>query len=655
MASFLQNYTLRTQFFVLCSVMILGFVTIYAVTSWGRQSMDKNLEITFAANDLSKSVLRIEIEFLNIRRAEKDFLLRKDEKYNTRHQESVNKLLELLEGLAIYSENFPDIVEEKEKFKEAFSQYKEAFNDIYNKQVKIGLDEENGLIGELRKAVHAIEETVKIHNIIVLENVMLAMRRHEKDFLMRKDKKYLEKMSSENKRFQSVLSTISIDDASKKAMADNMSLYQSKFTVVAEGILGMEDALSKLSEAYAAAEPHMEKLVMIAEEAQKKAMASYYVIHQSVNFTVTVLFFVVAGVVVLLAILLSRATTRAISVLGGSMKIISAGQTNEDIPFLNSRGSFLPMAQALDVFRNNLIRNRVMEEEQRKETELRLVRAQKVNALASEFEGNISKVLAELSQATTALSITAENLNDNANNTNQKTAIVASSSEETSSNVQSVAAAVEELSATIAEISQQVTNASSVAGKAVDQAENANVLITGLKSASDEIYNVIAVINDIAEKTNLLSLNATIEAARAGEYGKGFAVVANEVKELATQTGRETESISQKITVVQKTIGSVISAIQDINTTIKTISHISNSIAAAIEEQGSATREIARNVQEASIATNEVSSSIVDVSSMAKKTQEAAAIVSDASGSMSNENERLKVTVNQFLTQVKAA
>jgi methyl-accepting chemotaxis protein len=655
MAFLIQNYTLRTQFLVLCLVMISGFLFMSAVISWGKSNLDMHLETAFEANDLSKNVMKMEIQFLNIRRAEKDFLLRKDEKYIQRHKEAVEKLTQLTKDLSVFEEKFPAIVDEKEKFLTAFDDYVQAFNTVHETQVKIGLDEKSGLVGTLRKAVQGVEEIVKTQNQMALENLMLTMRRHEKDFLMRKDPKYLEDMKKRHEKFLAVLNASLIDGATKKTITDLMATYQADFSAAVSGILGMEESLSKLSDAYAAAEPFMEHLITIAEEAQTEAKSHYTATSQSITYTVAVFVLFVAGIIVAMAILLSAAITRAISTLGSSMTTLSTGQTEVDIPFLETRGSFSSMAKALGIFRENLIRNKTMEEEQRKETEIRLARAQKVNALAADFEKNISIVIGELSQATVALAITAENLNENANNTNQKTIIVSSASEETSANVQSVASAVEELSATISEIAQQVTNASSVASQAVDQAEKANVLIVGLKSASDEIYNVIEVINDIAEKTNLLSLNATIEAARAGEYGKGFAVVANEVKALATQTGKETQNISQKIGVVQSTIGGVIASVQEINKTIQTISHISASIASAIEEQGSATREIARNVQEASAATNEVSASIGDVNEMAKKTQEAASIVSEASGSMSTENERLKGTVDTFLMQVKAA
>ena len=90
-----------------------------------------------------------------------------------------------------------------------------------------------------------------------------------------------------------------------------------------------------------------------------------------------------------------------------------------------------------------------------------------------------------------------------------------------------------------------------MAKNAVDVADATNQTVQKLGDSSVEIGNVIKVITSIAEQTNLLALNATIEAARAGEAGKGFAVVANEVKELAKETAKATEEISQKIEAIQ--------------------------------------------------------------------------------------------------------
>ena len=99
--------------------------------------------------------------------------------------------------------------------------------------------------------------------------------------------------------------------------------------------------------------------------------------------------------------------------------------------------------------------------------------------------------------------------------------------------VQTMAAATEELSASIREIGRKVSEADATASSAMQTTEQLAGAIQGLNEAAGKVGRVVALIDAIANQTNLLSLNATIEAARAGEAGKGFSVVANEVKQLA--------------------------------------------------------------------------------------------------------------------------
>src|SRR5262249_16901373 len=151
----------------------------------------------------------------------------------------------------------------------------------------------------------------------------------------------------------------------------------------------------------------------------------------------------------------------------------------------------------------------------------------------------------------------------------------------------------------IADIGRQVAGSTASTGRAVNEANRAGSEIRTLADAALRIGDVVKLISEIAEQTNLLALNATIEAARAGEAGRGFAVVASEVKSLATQTAKATEEISAKVGEMQQSTTNSVAAVEAITQTIAEINGITEAIAASIEQQGQATREIARNVQEA--------------------------------------------------------
>ncbi|MGY1815099.1 methyl-accepting chemotaxis protein [Blastococcus sp. SYSU D00820] len=165
-----------------------------------------------------------------------------------------------------------------------------------------------------------------------------------------------------------------------------------------------------------------------------------------------------------------------------------------------------------------------------------------------------------------------------------------------SGNVAQVATGAQEMTASIREISRSAQEAASVASDAVQIVASTNDTLTQLGTSSAEIGNVIKVITGIAEQTNLLALNATIEAARAGEAGKGFAVVANEVKELAQETAKATEDVSQRIAAIQGDSGQAMRAIGRIGETVGQISALQTTIAAAVEQQTAATAEIDRNI-----------------------------------------------------------
>ena len=258
-----------------------------------------------------------------------------------------------------------------------------------------------------------------------------------------------------------------------------------------------------------------------------------------------------------------------------------------------------------------------------------------------------------VSSASEELSATSQQITANSEETSAQADVVSNATRQVSQNLQTVATGAEEMGASIKEIAKNATEAAKVATSAVKVAETATETVSKLGDSSTEIGNVIKVITSIAQQTNLLALNATIEAARAGEAGKGFAVVANEVKELAKETAKATEDISNKIEAIQSDTKAAVDAIASISGVINQINDISNTIATAVEEQNATTNEMSRNVAEAAQGSGEITSNIAGVAEAAQSTTRGATDTQKAAEAMVQMSAQLRGLVAQFNLKAK--
>ncbi len=557
------------------SLLIMVLVNTYSTN---------NRSALFAGIELSSS---IDNTILQLRRNEKGFIARKNEKYVQKYRNNNLKLKEKIATLSSLFKTYHLPTTDTEQLMVAIDQYDRHFQRLVEQQRVIGFHAKDGLYGELRNAAHAIEDMIKKQNPLLLVD-LLQLRRDEKDFMLRADVKYIDKFEAHYQIMRQRYLSLGISEPTV------LNHYHKMFIQLTEAYHTM--GLSP----DAGIRGDMRSSIHGTEQLLKKVLANSQEQLASTTFNMSILtyslFILIFSLAVLGSVLLSRSILRPIIGLRNMMIDIS---TNKD---LTLRVNELGNDELSDM-------------------------SHYFNVMLSQFESiivNVNSSVETLNEANHRLSENIITSHQGVENQLNETDMVAS--------------AVSQMIATIEGIT---TNTTDAAAKSISTNQNAQhgqqrvaditaqvqLLTKNLTSSEQEVAklvidsqnigSVLDVIRSIAEQTNLLALNAAIEAARAGEQGRGFAVVADEVRTLASRTQESTKEIETIVVQLQNRTQNMVSLIADclvqgqecsqkasaagdmlseITDDVTMISGMTSSIATAIDEQGDGVSAVNQHV-----------------------------------------------------------
>jgi len=572
---------------ILCSIILIVYTSIDKIESM---------------HELSNSTSKIEIMTLKLRKAEKDFLARsiKDAQYYKTNQsqyikqfdeliQSCNSLLTELEKdeYIIDFQILPQIINCK-KLLETYNQNFKTLAALYTERGY----HDYGLIGEMRNSIKKVENMAE--NKAILNQIYL-IRKNEKDYLLTQDTKLrTANIKLVNDLIQNINSDRSLSSMFKNTSNEELPKYLSLLDRIVQddekiGFSENEGVYSELRGTVHQIEPLVVEIKMHLEK--DAAQLSKNTIRNLVFLILLMLAFLI---IVLVSIM--RYITNSISQAQKAVKSVSIGDFSSEIKIENEDeiGILLADIKSMQEIMQESV-NAVKEVAKGDLTIKITPRSEKDELLIalSEMLVRWNEIVSQVMEATENVAIGSTELSDTANQISQGANEQAASTEE-------VSASIEEMSTSIQQNSDNALHTEKIARMAAQAITDLNKISEKNISAMKDIVEKIAMMDDIAKKTDILALNAAVEAARAGIHGKGFAVVATEVRRLAETSQRSAKVINELAKTSLKSIEESGEMMSKIIPDIKKTAQLVQEINAASSEQSSGSSQIARAMDQLS-------------------------------------------------------
>ncbi|HHX8653965.1 TPA: methyl-accepting chemotaxis protein [Vibrio diabolicus] len=588
--------TIRQKLYFLGVIAILGIVALLGTSS---HFANKSNELNHAI----KLVGDLEIRLLNLRRNEKDFLLRSNDKYLNKFDANVDKFLNTEKELAsiLTSNELPS----SQRFKQDLLAYQKGFQNLVSAYQRYGLDAKSGLLFGYEQALLEAKQRSDHQQLLALVRFDSAIKsgQFNSDLLV-------------GLYAPELIKTGKLVAAQKQVVG----------VAYDQGLLGETRALSH------AVEEQFETFSTALSSAAAKRDEQMSTIKQVITA-------LILGVIFALIWQISRSINTRVNSLLGTIRSISETNNMGLRSDLKGKDELFDISHHLNDLLDKL--EQLISGTQEKSAQL----TASTDNMHRELEGVMEQFHTQTDH--TASMATA---------VQQMVATIGEISESTSVAVEGVHQAANNAEQGRSVVETTVTNI----GQLTSILSNSQQSIGSLNQHVDKIGGAVNIIQEIAEQTNLLALNAAIEAARAGEQGRGFAVVADEVRALASRTHQSTEEITRVVVDIQAQMSTVVADIDQCNDqgqqTLNASEKLDSSLQQIITDmhaiQGNSER-IASAIEEQGIVMNQVSSSITELNAISENNMQSAQECLHEVNSVSAQAHDMDEAVAQFKTALK--